>query len=152
MSELKKKLSEQLKTAMKAGDKETVQFARSLHAAVRKKEIDERIDCSDEDFQKIVSTSIKQRKDSIDQFQKGGREDLVAKEQAELDFLQSFLPPQLTDEELEKIVNATVDEVNPSSPKEMGKVMQAIMPKVQGRADGKRVSESVRKRVSEKTS
>ncbi len=152
MSKLKAELSEKIKTSMKSGDKATLLYARSLFAAIRKREIDERKDVTDEDFQKIVGTQMKQRRESISQFEKGGRDDLVAKEKAELTFLEGFMPPALGDDELVKIIDEAIDEVKPSGPKEMGKVMQALMPKVQGRADGKKVSQLVREKISGATS
>ena len=148
MSDLKKRLSEEIKTAMKSGEKDKVLYARSLHAAVRKKEIDDRIDLDDTAFMKIVSTLVKQRRDSIDQFKKGGREDLVAKEETELGFLQTFLPEEMSAAEVEAIVKAAVAEVNPTGPKDMGKIMKIVVPKTQGRADGKLVSELVKKSLN----
>jgi hypothetical protein len=92
MATIKEKLQETLKTAMKGGDKATVTYARNLHAAVRKREIDDRVDLDDAGVVKIITSLAKQRQDSIEQFRQGGREDLVANEAAELKFLQSFLP------------------------------------------------------------
>ena len=132
---------------MKSGDKETLAFARNLHAAVRKKEIDERVDLDDAGVLKVISSLVKQRQDSIEQFQKGGREDLVAKEQAELKFLQSFMPAQMGEAELRKLVDWAVTEAKAEGPKDMGKVMKLLMPKVQGLADGKLVNQLVKERI-----
>lgn len=149
MATIKEKLSEQMKAAMKSGDKDTLAFARNLHAAVRKKEIDDRVDLDDAAVQKIISTSIKQRQDSIEQFKQGGRQDLVDKETAELKFLQSFMPQQMSEDEVRKVVDWAVTEAKASGPKDMGNVMKLLMPKVQGRADGKLVNQLVRERIGQ---
>jgi uncharacterized protein YqeY len=146
---IKERLSEQMKSAMKSGDKDTLAFARNLHAAVRKKEIDERVDLDDAAVLKIISTLVKQRQDSIEQFTQGGRQDLVDKEQAELKFLQTFMPAQMDESEIRKIVDWAVTEAKAAGPKDMGNVMKLLMPKVQGRADGKLVNQIVRERIGQ---
>ena len=143
-SGLKARLSETMKSAMKSGDKDTLTFARNLHAAVRKREIDDRKDLDDSGVQKIVVTLLKQRQDSLEQFRKGGREDLAVKEEAEIKFLQTYLPAQVGDAELKTIVQASIQESGAAGPKDMGKLMKVLMPKVQGKADGKRVNEIVK--------
>lgn len=147
MATLKERLSETMKHSMKSGDKDTLGFARNLHAAVRKKEIDDRVDLDDAGVQKIVQTLVKQRQDSLEQFKAGGREDLVAKEQAELKFLQTFLPEQMGEAEIRSIVEWAVAEAKASSPKDMGGVMKLLMPKVQGKADGKLVNQIVKEKL-----
>ena len=147
MQTLKESLSEQIKVAMKAGEKEKLSFARNLHAAIRKKEIDDRIDLDNDGVIKIASTLVKQRQDSIEQFKLGKREDLVLKEQAELEFLQTFLPAQMNETELKQLVDWAVTESKASSPKDIGQVMKLLLPKVQGRADGKWVNQMVRERI-----
>ena len=149
MATLKERLSEQMKSAMKSGDKETLAFVRNLHAVIRKKEIDDRTDLDDAAVQKLVATSIKQRQDSIEQFKAGGREDLVTKETAELKFLQSYMPAQMDEAEVRKLVDWAVTEAKASSPKDMGNVMKLLMPKVQGRADGKLVNQLVKERIGQ---
>ena len=149
MASIKERLSETIKSSMKSGQKETLAFARNLHAAVRKKEIDDRIDLDDDGVIKIITSLAKQRQDSIDQFQQGGREDLVEKETAELKFLQSFLPQQLSESELRELVNWAVTESKAAGPKDMGLVMKLLMPKTQGRADGKMVNQLVRERIGQ---
>lgn len=136
-----------MKTAMKAQDKDTLAFARNLHAAVRKKEIDDRVDLDDAAVLKIISTLTKQRQDSIDQFRQGGREDLVAKEEAELKFLQAFMPTQMDESEIRKLVDWAISESKAAGPKDMGLVMKLLMPKVQGLADGKLVNQIVREKI-----
>jgi uncharacterized protein YqeY len=136
-----------MKTAMKAGDKATTAYARNLHAAIRKREIDDRVDLDDAGVIKIVQTLAKQRQDSIDQFRQGGREDLVANEQAELKFLQGYLPEQMGEAEVRKIVEAAVAQAGATSAKDMGAVMKILMPQVQGKADGKLVNQIVREKL-----
>ncbi|OFZ79780.1 MAG: aspartyl-tRNA amidotransferase [Bdellovibrionales bacterium RIFOXYD1_FULL_53_11] len=147
MPTIKDRLSELMKSSLKAGDKDTLAFSRNLLAAVRKKEIDERIELTDADAQKVISTLLKQRQDSIDQFRKGGREDLVAKEEAEVKFLMQFMPAQMGEDEVRKLVDWAVAETKAAGPKDMGNVMKALMPKVQGRADGKLVSQLVKQKL-----
>jgi uncharacterized protein len=148
MATIKEDLSRRMKETMKAGDKAQLGYIRNLHSAIRKKEIDDRVDLTDDDVRKIISTSMKQRQDSIEQFEKGGRDDLAVNEKAELEFLKEFMPPELSDEELKKIIDEAVAETGASSAKDMGKVMQALMPKTQGRADGKKVSQLVREKLA----
>jgi uncharacterized protein YqeY len=149
MATLKERLSEQMKTTMKSGDKETLSYVRNLHAAIRKKEIDERIDLDDAAVQKIITSLLKQRQDSIEQFKQGGREDLVAKEQAEAKFLMSYMPEQMGEDEVRKLVDWAVTEAKASGPKDMGNVMKLLLPKVQGRADGKLVNQLVKDRIGQ---
>lgn len=147
MPSLKERLSDTIKVAMKAGDKSTLGFARGLHAAVRKKEIDDRVDLDDAGIMKIVQTLVKQRMDSIEQFKSGGRADLVAQEEAEMAFLQTFLPAQLSDAELGSLVEAAISESQAATAKDIGKVMKILLPKIQGRADGKRVNQFIQERL-----
>ena len=149
MATIKESLSEQMKAAMKSLDKEKLAYARNLHAAIRKKEIDERIDLDDAAVLKIIGTLVKQRQDSIDQFKQGGRQDLVDKEAAELKFLQTFMPAQMDEAEVRKIVDWAVTEAKASGPKDMGNVMKLLMPKVQGKADGKLVNQLVKERIGQ---
>lgn len=150
-SPIKDKLSVCIKESMKSGEKSTLAYARNLHAAIRKKEIDERSThpegLNDEEVLKIISSLVKQRLDSIEQFQKGGREDLVANETAELAFLRSFMPAQMDEAEVRKLVDWAVTEAKAQGPKDMGLVMKLLMPKVQGKADGKLVSQLVKERI-----
>ncbi len=144
---IKEKISDLMKSSMKSGDKETLLFVRNLHSAVRKKEIDDRTDLDDAGIQKIIGTILKQRLDSIEQFRSGGREDLVAKEEAEAKFLKTFLPEQMSEAEVTAVVDWAVKESGATTAKEMGKVMAPLMPKVQGKADGKLVNTLVKARL-----
>ena len=147
MATIKERLSEQMKASMKSGDKDTLAFVRNLHAVIRKKEIDDKIMLDDAGVQKIISSSMKQRQDSIEQFKQGGRQDLVTKEEAELKFLLSYMPTQMDEAEVRKLVDWAVTEAKAAGPKDMGNVMKLLMPKLQGRADGKLVNQLVKERI-----
>lgn len=144
---IKERLSEQMKSSMKSGDKETLAFVRNLHAQIRKKEIDDKVDLDDAGVQKIIQSSLKQRQDSLEQFKQGGRTDLVAKEEAEISFLKGYMPEQMGEAEVRKLVDWAVTEAKATSAKEMGNVMKLLMPKVQGKADGKLVNQLVKERL-----
>ena len=144
---IKVKLSDIMKASLRAGDKPTLLFARNLHAAVRKKEIDDRTDLDDAGIQKIIGTLAKQRNESITQFRAGGREDLVASEEAELKFLMDFMPAQMGEAEIRSVVDWAVTESKAASAKDMGAVMKLLMPKVQGKADGKLVNQIVAEKL-----
>lgn len=141
---IKQQISDLMKASMKSGDKETLMNVRNLHAAVRKKEIDDRVDLDDAGIQKIIGTMLKQRQDSITQFRDGGREDLAVKEEAEAKFLKGYLPEQLSEAEVKAAVDWAVKESGATSAKEIGKVMALLMPKTQGKADGKLVNQLVK--------
>jgi len=148
LSDLKTKLSEGLKAAMKARDKERLAFSRNLHAAIRKKEIDTKTDLGDADVHSIASTLLKQRLDSISAFEKAGRDDLVAAEKAEAEFLKEFLPPQMSADELSSVIDSAIAESGAKDKKDIGLVMKVLMPKVKGKADGKLVNEMVQGKLS----
>ncbi len=144
MPTIKEINSDTMKTAMKSGDKPTVQYSRSLHAAIRKKEVDDRKDLDDGEILKLIGTMLKQREDSITQFKAGGREDLAASEEAEAKYLRQFMPAQMTAEEIKVLVTAAVAEAEAKDAKDLGKVMKILQPKVAGKADGKLVNQLVR--------
>jgi hypothetical protein len=143
-SKLKASLAEQMKAAMKAGEKEKLSYIRNLHAAIRKKEIDDQVELDDSGVIQILVSLVKQRRDSMEQFQQGGREDLVAAEKLELTFLQTFLPPPISESELKKIIAQAIAETQATSIREMKQVMELVLPQVQSRADGKWVSQLIR--------
>ena len=147
MPTIKEKLSEQMKTFLKAGEKDKLSFVRNLHAAVRKKEIDDKVDLDDAGVQKLIVTSLKQRQDSLEQFTKGNRPDLADRETAEIAFLQAFMPEQMGEAEIRKLVEWAVTESKAAGPKDMGNVMKLLMPKVQGKADGKLVNQIVKEKL-----
>lgn len=142
---LKEQLLEDMKNAMKDKDtvkKNTVQMAR---AAVLQIEKDNRITLDDDGIIDVISKEVKKRRDVLPEYEKSGRQDLVDGLKAEIDVLLKYLPQQLTEEELEVLVRQAVDETGAVSPRDMGKVMQAVMPKVKGRADGKMINVIVKK-------
>jgi uncharacterized protein YqeY len=144
MPSLKETNQENMKNAMKSGDKATLQFTRNLHAAIRKREIDDRKDLEDGEVLKLISTLLKQREESITQFRAGGRDDLATGEEAEAAYLRQFMPAQMSAEELKPLVAAAVAEAGAKDAKDLGKVMKVLLPKVQGKADGKLVNQLVR--------
>lgn len=141
---LRENIDADLKVALKSGAKEKVSTLRMLIAALKNKQIDKRRPLTDEEVIETVRSLIKQRKDSIEQFAKGGRQDLVEKETAEAAILEAYLPQQLSREEVEVMVRAAIAETGAQGSKDMGKVMKALIPKIGGRADGKLVSELVK--------
>ena len=147
MPTIKERISADMKEAMKAGEKARLSAIRMLHAAVRKKEIDDRVDLDDAAVMKIISSLVKQRQDSIEQFAAGNRQDLVDKETAELKLLQAYLPEQMSQDELVKIVEGAIKEANAATQKDIGNVMKILMPKVAGKADGKLLNQLVRERL-----
>jgi uncharacterized protein YqeY len=146
--ELKARLAEEYRAALRSGDKLKVSVIRLLTALIKNREVEKRGPLTDAEVMQAVSSSCKQRQDSIEQYRQGGRQDLVDKETAELHILQSYMPQPFTAEELEELVRAAIQEAQAASPKEMGKVMTLLMPKITGRADGKVVSALVREMLS----
>ena len=144
MITLKEQLMQDMKTAMKGKDQIRLATIRLLRSAIKNREIELHKELDDQDVRQVISTSVKQHKESIEQFQKGGREELVQKEQAELDILQSYLPQQMSEEEVRALVKEAVEAVEATSMKEIGKVMKYIMPKAQGLADGKMINQLVK--------
>lgn len=133
-----------IKVALKSGAKDKVSALRMLSAALKNKQIDKRRPLTDDEVVETVRSLIKQRKDSIEQFAKGGRQDLVDKETAEVAVLEVYLPQQLSRDEIETLVRSAIAESGAQGARDMGKVMKALMPKLGGRADGKLVSELVK--------
>lgn len=137
-------IESQLKEAMRSQDKDRLMALRNMKSVLKNKAIDARRDLNDDEVIQSLSTLAKQRKESIEAFRNGGREDLVAKEEAELKVIEGFLPQQLSPEDLEKLIRTAIAETQAQGAKDMGKVMKALLPKVTGRADGKIVSERVK--------
>ena len=140
---LNERLNDDMKQAMKSKEKFKLTTIRMLRAAVKNQEIELKRPLEDDEVLVILSREIKQRKDSLQEFQKAGREDLIENLAAEIDIISAYLPQQLTEEEIKVIVQQTIQETGASSKAEMGKVMSALMPKVKGRADGKLVNQAV---------
>src|SRR4030042_3054424 len=138
------KLDDDLKIALKTSDSLKVSVLRIAKAAVKNKQIEKRQELSDEDILSVISTLSKQSKESIDQFTRGGREDLAEKERQELSILQSYLPKQLTAEEIDSIIIDTIKESSAKDTRDFGKVMRLVMPRVKGRVDGNTVNQRVK--------
>ena len=138
------KLDDDLKTAMKTSDAVKVSVLRMTKAALKNKQIDKQDALSDDDILSVLSSLSKQRKESIEQFLKGGREDLADKERRELSVLQEYLPKELTQEELDRIITEAIRESSAESLKDIGNVMRLVIPRTKGAADGKIVNQRVR--------
>lgn len=143
---LNDQVSADIASAMKARDSARLSALRMLKAAVMNKSVEKGRDLEDAEVLQVVASLAKQRRDSIEQFAKAGRTDLVEKETGELAVLQSYLPPSATPEEIDAAVAEAIKETGAASVKDMGKVMKAVMPKLAGKnADGKAVNEAVRR-------
>jgi hypothetical protein len=142
---LREKINQDLKEAMKAKDVKKRDALRLLSSAFKQIEVDERKELSDDDVIKIIQKQVKSRNDSIEQYQKAERDDLVAKEQEEIDVYEIYLPKQLSDDELESSLKDIITKVGAESIKDMGKVMGMASKELAGTADGKRINECVKK-------
>ena len=141
---LQQRLDGDLKAAMKSSDSLKTSVLRMVKAAIKNKQVEKRKDLSDEEIISVISTLTKQRRESIDLFSKGGREDLAEKERQELAMLQLYLPGQLSPEDLDRIIMEAINESSAEGVKDIGKVMRLIMSRVQGAADGKVVNQRVK--------
>lgn len=142
-------LNQDMKQAMKNKDKVKLGVIRMVKASMQNEAIKLQKDAlSEEEELTVLARELKQRKDSLHEFKEAGREDLVSKLEDEIKIIQAYMPEQLSDEELEKIVVQTIEEVQAQSKKDMGKVMSALMPKVKGKAEGSRVNQLVQKNLS----
>lgn len=141
---LKQRLNEDIKTAMRASDKARLTTLRMTTAAIKQREVDERIELDDTAVLAVIEKMIKQRRDAAEQYQQGNRPELAAAEHAEIDILQDYLPEPLSESELDALVAAAITEAGAASVADMGKVMASLKPAVQGRADMSAVSARVR--------
>lgn len=148
MSAIKAKLTEAMKDAMRAQDKERLGAIRLATAALKQVEVDERIELDDARVLAILEKMVKQRRESVVAFEQGGRPELAAKEQAEIAVLQDFLPAQLSDAEIETLIVEAIAEVGAKEARDMGKVMNILRPKLAGRADTGAVSQKVKAKLS----
>ena len=144
MSTLKERITEDMKTAMRAAEKERLGTIRMLQAAIKQREVDERITLDDAQVLAVIEKMIKQRKESIAQFEQGGRADLAAKEKAEIDLLQAYLPAQLSEAEVDALIKDAIAATGAASVKDMGKVMGVVKAKAAGRADMGAVSARIK--------
>jgi len=145
---LKEQLKSDVTAAMKSGDKERRDVLRMLMAAIKQTEIDDRVELDDQGVQKVLTKQAKQRRESIADYEKAGRDELVAEEKAELVYIEAYLPQMMSREEVEKIASAIVADLGVTGPKAMGQVMGKLMPQVKGKADGRIVNEVVRELLS----
>lgn len=141
---IKDQIKEDMKTAMKAGDKETLGVIRMLSAAIKQIEVDERKELNDAETLAVLDKMTKSRRESIKQFREGGREDLAVIEEAEIKVLQTWLPEQLTEDEISALVADAIKNTGAESMKDMGKVMGVLKPQLQGRADMGAVSGTIK--------
>lgn len=137
---LKERLMADLKDAMKNKDKLRKDVITMVRAAIKQKEVDERVELDDADIENIISKQLKEKKSSIEEFKKGNRQDLVDQTNAEIEILLKYLPEQLSDEELKEIIKKVIDENDITSMKDIGKLMKNVMPLIKGKADGKQVN------------
>ncbi|MEJ2528955.1 MAG: GatB/YqeY domain-containing protein [Gammaproteobacteria bacterium] len=141
---LKTRISDDMKSAMKSGDKRKLGTIRLLMAAIKQREVDERVELDDEQVLAVLDKMVKQRRDSIDQYEKAGREDLAEQERFEIEILQEYLPEALSAEEISTLVKQAIAATGAESMRDMGKVMGQLKPKLQGRADIGAVSAMVK--------
>lgn len=145
---LKLRITDDVKTAMRNKDRDRLATLRLITAAIKQKEVDERIELNDEQVISVLEKMIKQRKDSIEQYEKAGRTELADKEKAELAIIDEYMPAQLSEAEISAAIDAAIAETGASEMKEMGKVMGVLKPKLAGQADMGKVSQIIKKRLS----
>jgi len=147
-STLKTRIQDDVKDAMRSKDKDRLGTLRLITAAIKQKEVDERIEMDDAAVIAVLEKMIKQRKDSISQYTQAGRDDLANKEQAELDLILTYLPAQMSEAEIEAVISKAIAETGATSMKDMGKLMAAVKPLVTGKADMGLVSKIVKAKLS----
>ena len=145
---LKQRLTDDMKAAMKAGDKQRLGVIRLINAAIKQREVDERIELDDAQVLAVLDKMVKQRRDSIAQYESAGREDLAAVERFEVDVCQAYLPAALSDAEIDVIIDEAVVSTGAVSMRDMGKLMGVLKPQLQGRADMGAVSQRVKARLA----
>jgi uncharacterized protein len=145
---LEERLLEEMKQAMKSNDKLRLSTIRMIRSALKNKEIELRKNLEDEEVAKVIQAMVRKGEESVEQFQIGGRMDLVDKEKKEIEILKSFLPQPLSQEEILQIIDQSIQETQASSLKDIGRVMKSVMPKIGGKADGKLINQLVKERLS----
>ena len=145
---LKNQITEDMKSAMKAGEKDRLKVVRLIMAAIKQVEVDKRVELDDAGVLSVLEKMVKQRRDSVEQFEKGGREDLAAIERDEIEVLQAYLPEQLSADEIAALVDEVIAATGAESIRDMGKVMGQIKAKAAGRADMGAVSATVKERLN----
>lgn len=141
-------LTAEMQSAMKSGDRDRVSVLRMLMAALKNARVKKMADLTDEEVLRVISKEVSKREEAAEAFEKGGRRDKADSERAEAEVLRVWLPARLDDSELEELVAGTIEEVGAQGPSDMGKVMGALMPKVSGRADGSKVAQMVKSRLT----
>ena len=144
---LKQRVQEDMKTALKAGDKRRLGVVRLILAAIKQREVDERIELDDTQVLMVLDKMVKQRRDSVSQYSAAGREDLAEVERYEIEVCQGYLPKALTESEIADLINAAIAATGATGMKDMGKVMAELRPQVQGRADMGAVSALIKQRL-----
>ena len=145
---LKQRLTDDMKTAMKAGEKDRLATIRLINAAIKQKEVDERVEMDDARVLAVLEKMVKQRKDSIEQFDKAGREDLSVIERAEMAIIAQYLPEKMGEDEIKAAIEAAVAETGASGPADMGKLMGVLKPRLAGQADMGEVSKLIKQRLT----
>ena len=145
---LEERLVEEMKGAMKSSDRLRLSTIRMIRSSIKNKEIEQRKPLDDEGIQRVIQGMVRKGEESVEQFKLGGRMDLVEKESKEIEILKSFLPHSLTQEEIFEIIGQSIEETQATSLKDLGKVMKSVMPKLQGKADGKLVNQLVKEKLS----
>ncbi len=145
---LKQQLTDDMKAAMKAGDKDTLGVIRLVNAAIKQREVDERIELDDAAVLAVLEKMVKQRKDSVNQYEAAGREDLAAVERAEIVVIERYLPARLGEAEILAAIDAAIAETGASGPADMGKLMGVLKPRLAGQADMGQVSALVKKKFA----
>ncbi|MFM1866374.1 MAG: hypothetical protein RIQ57_984 [Pseudomonadota bacterium] len=145
---IKQTISEDMKTFMRAKDTARLGAVRLLQASIKQKEIDDRVELTDDQVLSVIQKMLKQRKDSIEAYQKADRQDLIDQEQLEIDVLSKYMPEPLTADEVSKIIDEVISEVNATDMKDMGKVVGVLKSKISGRADMGQVSKIVREKLT----
>ncbi|MEJ2141264.1 MAG: GatB/YqeY domain-containing protein [Gammaproteobacteria bacterium] len=148
MADLKTRINDDVKTAMREKDKARLATLRLITAAIKQKEVDERTELNDEQVVTILEKMLKQRKDSIEQFEKAGRDELAAQEKSEIEIIQVYMPEQLSDDEIEVLIKEAIASTGAESMKDMGKVMGQLKSKLAGRADMGAVSGKIKALLS----
>lgn len=145
---MRERILNDLKEAMKAQDKEKLSVIRMLKGSMQMEELNKKHELTDDEVINVVTKEIKSRNDSIKEFEKGNREDLIQKTNAEIEILKAYLPEQLTDEEASKIIDEAFELVKPESPRDMGKIMKEVSPKLKGKYDMGKASSIIKERLN----
>ncbi|MFH1313194.1 MAG: GatB/YqeY domain-containing protein [Candidatus Eisenbacteria bacterium] len=148
--DLNEKLSEDQKSAMKGGDTLRISVLRLLRTRIKERAVEKRGDLSDDEIYKVIMSEAKKRQEAIELFEQGGRADLADREKQEIEFLKTYLPPMLSDDEVKALILEAIKEVEAKTPQDLGKVMKVLMPKVTGRTEGSKVNKIVKELLTPK--